>query len=249
MIEHSLPISTVPQTAPPFFSDSESIGLARPRSTGKTTTGIFDGWRRRFKREVRRRKVGRAYDMALEISQYVPRYSRVLDAGCGSGFIAHHLSALLEADVTGIDLGRTTAAPIDYQQFDGVHFPVRDRSFDAVLLCYVLHHAQKLDVVLAEVSRVLNEDGMALIYEDMPERWWDRLVCALHDLKWRKRTGPCTFRNGEEWHQVFVAAGFEVTFERELSRWRNLAHPVKRRLFVFMKSGSVTSNQFGDSFS
>ena len=36
-----------------------------------------------------------AYDMAKEIALYVPAGQRVLDVGCGSGYIAHHLSALL----------------------------------------------------------------------------------------------------------------------------------------------------------
>ena len=203
-----------------------------PAAPIRKASTFLEGIRRRLRRERRRRKVGRAFDMAMEISQYVPRYSRILDAGCGNGYIAHHLSAMLNADVTGIDLAATTEAPIDYKRFNGAHFPVREHSFDVVLLCYVLHHAQKLEVVLAEVRRALNEGGMAVIYEDIPERWWDRLVCSIHDRKWRNRTGPCTFRTSTEWQQVFTSAGFEVTCERELSRWRNVAHPVKRRLFV-----------------
>lgn len=218
------------------FSITQSTSRALPLPTRKTST-FLDGIRRRLQRERRRRKVGRAYDMALEIAQYVPRYSRILDAGCGSGYIAHHLTAMLEGDVTGIDLAATTEAPIDYKRFNGLHFPVRENSFDVVLLCYVLHHAQKLKVVLAEVRRALNKSGLALVYEDMPESWWDRLICAIHDRKWRNLTGPCTFRTSTEWRQVFTDEGFEVTAARELSRWRNIAHPVKRHLFV------ITMNQ------
>ena len=40
----------------------------------------------------------------------MPRHSRVLDVGCGNGFIAHHLSAMLGTDVTGIDLDESQAA-------------------------------------------------------------------------------------------------------------------------------------------
>lgn len=212
----------------PLNIDSAAIAVSPPRPR----IAVFDGLLRRLRRERRRRKVGRAYDMALEIAQYVPRYSRILDAGCGNGYIAHHLTGLVEADVTGIDLAPTTEAPIDYKQFNGINFTVRENSFDVVLLCYVLHHAQNLNAVLAEVSRALTDGGIAVVYEDMPERWWDRFVCALHNLKWRRRTGPCTFRSSAEWWQVFTFAGFEVMFERDLSRWRNLAHPVKRRLFI-----------------
>src|SRR5882672_2177478 len=56
---------------------------------------VPEGIRRRWRRERRRRRVGRAYDMALEIAHLIPTDSRVLDVGCGSGFIAHHLASLI----------------------------------------------------------------------------------------------------------------------------------------------------------
>jgi ubiquinone/menaquinone biosynthesis C-methylase UbiE len=200
--------------------------------------GVAGGLQRRWRRERRRRLVGRSYDMALELSRVLPRYSRVLDVGCGSGFIAHHLSAVLGATVTGLDLRRSADAPIDYMRYNGARFPVTDLSFDAALLCYVLHHAQDQQAFLREVRRVLRVGGMAVIYEDIPASWWDRLVCRAHDRAWRRRTGPCAFRREQEWRTLFESSGFEVITERRLSRWRNLAHPVCRRLYVLKAIGS-----------
>lgn len=193
---------------------------------------ILHGLQRRWLRERRRRKVGRAYDMALEIARVLPRNSPVLDVGCGNGFIAHHLSAMLGAAVTGIDLDESAQAPIDYRRFDGTHFPVADQSFDGVVFCYVLHHAQDLAAILEEVRRVLRPGGVMVVYEDIPELWWDRFICWTHDLQWRGRTGPCTFRLENEWGRTFNSEGFEIQEERTLSRMRNLAHPVCRRLYV-----------------
>jgi SAM-dependent methyltransferase len=175
--------------------------------------------------------------MALEIARVIPPNSRVLDVGCGNGFIAHHLAATVGANVIGIDLDPNTEAPIDYRQFDGRNFPVADRSFEAVLLCYVLHHAQDLAVVMNEMRRVLTGGGLAVVYEDIPEAWWDRLVCWTHDLKWRDRTGPCTFHVESEWGSLFNSAGFEILTERPLSRWRNLMHPVRRRFYLLKLRG------------
>lgn len=200
--------------------------------------GSVGGVQRRWRRERRRRLVGRSYDMALELARVLPPRSRVLDVGCGSGFIAHHLSALLGTRVSGIDVRKNVDAPIDYAAFNGVHFPVDDNSFDAVLLCYVLHHAQDQPAFLREVRRVLRGGGLVVIYEDIPEAAWDAVACQVHDRKWRARTGPCTFRLWEEWRSVFTSSGFEVLSERRLSRWRNLTHPVRRGLYVLRTSDS-----------
>jgi ubiquinone/menaquinone biosynthesis C-methylase UbiE len=169
--------------------------------------------------------------MALEIARLLPPRASVLDVGCGSGFIAHHLAAML-GSVIGVDLGAATEAPIEYRQFDGNHLPVADGAVDSAILCYVLHHAENVEALLSELRRVLSNGGLVVIYEDIPRTRWDRLVCLTHDRKWRARTGPCTFRSAGEWRRVFNAAGFKVLGERQLSRWRNLAHPVSRRLFL-----------------
>jgi SAM-dependent methyltransferase len=170
--------------------------------------------------------------MALEIARLIPLGSDILDVGCGNGFIAHHLRAMLGRNALGIDLGDRAEAAIDYRRYNGAKFPLMDDSVDAVLLCYVLHHAQDVSVVLDEVRRVLRAGGLAVIYEDIPLTLWDQGVCWIHDRQWRSRTGPCAFRPVHEWRMMFGSFDFEIVIEQRLSRWRNLAHPVSRRLFV-----------------
>jgi ubiquinone/menaquinone biosynthesis C-methylase UbiE len=215
-------------TGPEFTAEAQTT----PRWRRELLAGAFDGLKRRWRRERRRRKVGRAYDMALEIARVIPYSSEILDIGCGNGFIAHHLSAMLGVTAMGIDLGERAEAPIDYRRYDGERFTAPDNSFDAVLLCYVLHHAQEVSVVLDEVRRVLREGGFAVIYEDMPARLWDKGVCWIHNQQWRGRTGPCTFRSDNQWQALFNSMGFEIVNARSLSRWRNLTHPVSRKFYL-----------------
>ncbi len=210
-------------------------------------TNPLRGIERRRQRLRRRLLIGKAYDMATEVARVIPRESRVLDVGCGNGFIAHHLSVMLCSKVVGLDVMRETVAPIEYLSYDGEHFPVADDSFDAVLLCYVLHHAQDVRAVLDEVHRVLTYGGLVIVYEDIPRGGWDRFVCWTHDLQWRSRTGRCRFRREHEWRALFSSLGFEVVRERPLSRWRNLAHPVCRRFYV-LKAGESLQPEVASAY-
>ena len=155
-----------------------------------------------------------------------------MDVGCGNGFIAHHLSAILGTNVIGIDVMDKTEAPVGYRRYDRERFPAPDNSFDAVLLCYVLHHAQDAALVLKEVRRVLRAGGLAIIYEDIPQSRWDKAMCVVHDFFWKRRTGPCTFRTDSEWCRQFSYSGFELVHKRALARTRNVTHLVARRTYV-----------------
>lgn len=199
---------------------------------GAENVNILSGLERRLRRERRRRKVGRAYDMALEIARVIPNAYEILDVGCGNGFIAHHLASLLGSYVLGIDVAGKPEAPVNFRRYDGRYFPAADRSFEAVLFCYVLHHAQEVETILKELKRVLKDDGLVVVYEDNPATWWDRFLCGVHNRQWRGRTGECTFRAEAEWRETFQAAGFEIMQQRLLSRWRNFAHPVQRQFFL-----------------
>jgi SAM-dependent methyltransferase len=234
----SLPVEMFPQPISGSARPVRDAERAAPRKRQgfepvfEAAAAVVSGVDRRWRRERRRRKVGRAYDMALEIARVIPHGSQVLDVGCGNGFIAHHLTSMLGKPVMGIDVAPTTEARIDFRCFDGQRLPVPDRSFDAVLLCYVLHHAQDLQTLLNEFRRVLRHRGKVIVYEDIPRRVWDRVVCWIHDRQWRRRAGPCTFQLEQDWLAVFGSAGLEVVTERSLSRWRNLAHPVSRHFFL-----------------
>lgn len=187
-------------------------------------TGVKSRWRRQV--------IGRAYETAREIAEVIPPNGRVLDVGCGHGFVAYHLTVMRGSNVVGLDLAKRVDAPINYVSYDGTTFPVTDGSVDSVLLCYVLHHTQDISVVLNEVSRVLRKDGTVVVYEDIPQSLWDRIPLWIHNRKWESRTGPCTFRSGSEWRSVFNSFGFEIVAENPHSRWSYLLHPVTHMQYV-----------------
>src|SRR5690242_21417767 len=73
--------------------------------------------------------------------------------------------------------------------------PPRSTLFPYTTLFRSLHHAQNAVLVLNEVSRVLREGGVAIIYEDIPSLWWDRMVCWTHNRQWRARDRKSTRLN------------------------------------------------------
>jgi SAM-dependent methyltransferase len=180
---------------------------------------------------LRYRRIARAFDAARIIADVVPSGARVLDVGCGTGFIAHHLNAM-DRRVTGVDLTAATEAPIPYARFDGRELPFDDATFDAVIFSFVLHHSQNIAGLLAEARRVLRANGRIVVYEDIPERWHDRVLCSWHDHHWQARTGPCTFLRFDSWIDLFQALGLRVAQRWRLSRLRNPIHPVLGARFV-----------------
>ena len=122
-------------------------------------------------------------DIALlaEVLRGLPRQSRVLDAGCGSGTPV--TSRLLEAghDVTGLDfsagqlaLARSNVANCQTVQGDLSNLPFSNKSFDAVVSYYAIIHVprEEHETLLREIHRVLRHDGRALLclgWGDLPE--------------------------------------------------------------------------------
>lgn len=102
---------------------------------------------------------------------------RVLDVGCGTGFLAKELAMLVGEDgyVLGVDNSadmleggreRCEVFPqIELQQAAADALPVDDNSFDVVTCTQVLLYVPDLTAVLAELYRVLKPGGRITIVE------------------------------------------------------------------------------------
>jgi SAM-dependent methyltransferase len=94
--------------------------------------------------------------LAREIAKAIPAECHsVLDVGCGDGTIdALLLRSRPDLSIAGVDVLVRPKTQLPVQQFDGVHLPFDDKSFDVVLLLDVLHHTDDPTVLLDEAIRV-----------------------------------------------------------------------------------------------
>lgn len=119
---------------------------------------------------------------------------RVLDVGCGGGFLAEEF-AVLGCRVTGIDpslvsvgAARAHAAErglrIDYLAGIGEELPVRDASFGVACCCDVLEHVTDVDRVISEVARALEPGGLFL-FDTINRTLKSRLLAVKAVQEWR----------------------------------------------------------------
>jgi len=94
--------------------------------------------------------------------------ARVLDVGCGAGFLSNRL-ALAGMNVDGIDTSRESLAVarnydetgrVRYTYGDALRLPYADASFDVVCAMDFLEHVEEPARVVREAARVLRPDGM-----------------------------------------------------------------------------------------
>lgn len=102
----------------------------------------------------------------------------VLELGGGNGFQASLIDSL-GANVKSIDV----AVPAGQQTFfaveiyDGLTIPFSDATFDVVFSSNVLEHVQDINVMMAEIRRVLKVDGIAIHILPTPVwRFWTSLT-------------------------------------------------------------------------
>ena len=122
----------------------------------------------RWRRQLRKLVPARMAYFDLLVPDF--RGRRVLDLGCGGGFMAEALAGR-GALVVGVDPAEPAIAAardhateagltIDYRVGTGEALPVESCSMDVVVCVDVLEHVDDLEMVLTEIGRVLKPGGL-----------------------------------------------------------------------------------------
>ena len=187
----------------------------------------------RFSRTADRfaaRQDARAAELAEKVRDFVlPRGDeRALDVGTGAGALAFALAPIVR-EVVGVDpnkellaLARERARSVgnvELVEADGEHLPFADYSFDLAATIRTLHHVQRPELLLAELTRVTRPAGRVLVVDQIAPA--DPLAAFAIDRFERARDpGHARLLPEIDLRQLFEANGLVLVRDR---------HEVERR--------------------
>ncbi|MBD3185011.1 methyltransferase domain-containing protein [Candidatus Poribacteria bacterium] len=151
----------------------------------------------------------RAKKISNTVGDFIKKGSRILDIGSGDCIVAKQLQKDRDTDIICVD-------KIDYNKTDlplitckSDDLPFLDKSFDSVLLFFVLHHSKDYLKLLEEAERVCKGELIIIedIYSNILERWFISLI----DFLWNFRNSvatPFNFFTRQEWLSIFSQQSF-----------------------------------------
>ena len=116
------------------------------------------------------RKDGAAYDEMYALIQPIVRHKTVLELASGTGLIAKHIvnaAAHIEATDASAEMileakRNNQSAKLHFSVQDMFRLPYADKSFDVVIVSNALHIIPQPEKALAEIRRVLKNDGVLI---------------------------------------------------------------------------------------
>jgi ubiquinone/menaquinone biosynthesis C-methylase UbiE len=167
----------------------------------------------------------RVYDGLVKLSGIEPS-DRVLDVGCGPGYLTRRIARAVGADgeVVGIDpsssvlaYARSVAPPNCTFRLSGAEsLSLPDASFDAALSSLAIHHLppENRPTAFREIYRVLRPGGRLLIADFRPPRHG-----LVNHVIGRLSGDAMQYNPVEEFAALIAAAGFDVTGNGDRFPW------------------------------
>lgn len=133
---------------------------------------------------------------------WVKSGDNILDVGCGTGIITKLLMEDFSVTITGCDVRNYLIYNIPFMKIKAGKLPVKDHSFDTILLNDVLHHIDKnkQTEILTETVRVARK---LLIVEAEPTFMGKVADIILNKYHYGNLKTPLSFRTKAEWQRIF----------------------------------------------
>ena len=116
------------------------------------------------------RKDSKAYEQMYALIYHVVRHKQVLELATGTGLIAKHIVSSadhIEATDASPEMiaqakQGVQSSKLHFSVQDMFHLPYADSSFDVVIVSNALHIVPEPEKALAEIHRVLKDDGVLI---------------------------------------------------------------------------------------
>ena len=184
----------------------------------------------------------------LQKENAVKPLDNILDLGCGSGEEAAQLAILTGADVCGVDINKKfdekSKELATLENYDGLHLPFADNTFDAVYSFHVLEHAENVQLVLKEAQRVIKQNGIAYFGVPNRERFLGYIGMRHKSFYQKLRQNAIDWKyrlSGRFENRYGAHAGFrEKELEQMLNKYFAEVRPVSD-LYYFAKENYFSS--------
>lgn len=166
--------------------------------------------------------------MCLDCQAFIEKGEKILDLGCGSGIVGKSFQDFFQADIMGVDIKDQRVFRIPFKIINGTYLPFPEKSFDVVLISYVLHHTENPEALLTEAKRVCRKK--IIVFEDLPKGFLSEVICNMHGFSFDKvfrNPSKTSFKKEEDWQKIFNELNLSIIFKKRIKNF-----PPKKQLFI-----------------
>lgn len=171
-------------------------------------------------------KKKRAQIFVDRIAPYLKGCSKIIDIGCGDGYISYILTQNSK-EVVPVDIHNITdkSLKLNITEYDGQTLPFTHKQFDCALLLMVLHHVENPMKLVDEVARICKR---ILVIEDIHSG----MISGLYKLIDGLQNSPPipiwqSYKSENEWIKLFREKRYKIQSKK---RYRDF--PIAHALFV-----------------
>ena len=153
-----------------------------------------------------------------DIDKNLPEKGKIVDLGCGDGFISKYLSQVKTRAVIGIDINKERLSQSPSNNLKFIEADIRQYSFkdiDGIIISDVLHHLNfaTQEQILEKVARNLKKNGVLIIKEIDTTEFLRSRLSRLWDLVFYPKDKIYYWR-GDNLRKTLETFGFKVKIIR-----------------------------------